>query len=144
VSTSAAPANTLGRSPILRRASRLYVRRPKLGDGALEFAQAVCIAFQEEDRTPVHSPPSSNAELKPRNEAVAHFLVDQRMPHVSSVEFLEQAIELYPEAKRALLTADADTDPAIRAVNRVQIDHPLMKPWDPPEKRLCGVADDLL
>src|SRR5580692_4837553 len=83
-------------------------------------------------------------QLKLRNEAVALFLVDQRMPHMSGVEFLEKAIELYPEAKRALLTAYADTDAAIRAINSVQIDHYLMKPWDPPEERLYGVVDDLL
>ncbi len=83
-------------------------------------------------------------QLKLRNEMVALFLVDQRMPRMSGVEFLEKAIELYPEAKRALLTAYADTDAAIRAINSVQIDHYLMKPWDPPEERLYGVVDDLL
>src|SRR6266581_4943614 len=83
-------------------------------------------------------------QLKLRNESVALFLVDQRMPRMSGVEFLEKAIDLYPEAKRALLTAYADTDAAIRAINNVQIDHYLMKPWDPPEERLYGVVDDLL
>ena len=83
-------------------------------------------------------------QLKLRNEAIALFLVDQRMPRMSGVEFLEQAIELYPEAKRALLTAYADTDAAIRAINSVHIDHYLMKPWDPPEERLYGVVDDML
>src|SRR5580698_4831361 len=83
-------------------------------------------------------------QLKLRNETVALFLVDQRMPRMSGVEFLEQAIQLYPDAKRALLTAYADTDAAIRAINSVQIDHYLMKPWDPPEERLYGVVDDLL
>jgi thioredoxin reductase (NADPH) len=83
-------------------------------------------------------------QLKLRNETVALFLVDQRMPRMSGVEFLEKAIELYPEAKRALLTAYADTDAAIRAINSVQIDHYLMKPWDPPQERLFGVVDDLL
>jgi thioredoxin reductase (NADPH) len=83
-------------------------------------------------------------QLKLRNETVALFLVDQRMPFMSGVEFLEKALELYPEAKRALLTAYTDTDAAIRAINSVHIDHYLMKPWDPPEERLYGVVDDLL
>src|SRR5579862_179032 len=82
--------------------------------------------------------------LKLRNEPVALFLVDQRMPGMSGVEFLEKAMEFYPDAKRALLTAYADTDAAIRAINSVHIDHYLMKPWDPPEERLYGVVDDLL
>ncbi len=83
-------------------------------------------------------------QLKLRNETVALFLVDQRMPQMSGVEFLEKAIEFYPDAKRALLTAYADTDAAIRAINNVHIDHYLMKPWDPPEERLYGVIDDML
>jgi thioredoxin reductase (NADPH) len=83
-------------------------------------------------------------QLKLRNDPVALFLVDQRMPHMSGVEFLEEALKLYPNAKRALLTAYADTDAAIRAINSVNIDHYLMKPWDPPEERLYGVVDDLL
>src|SRR5258705_2931331 len=83
-------------------------------------------------------------QWKLRNESVALFLVDQRMPHMYGVEFLEKGIELYPEAKRALLTAYADTDAAIRAINDVHIDHYLMKPWDPPEERLYGVVDDML
>ena len=83
-------------------------------------------------------------QLKLRSDPIALFLVDQRMPHMSGVEFLEKALELYPNAKRALLTAYADTDAAIRAINAVKIDHYLMKPWDPPEERLYGVVDDLL
>jgi len=87
---------------------------------------------------------SAVEQLKLRNEPVALFLVDQRMPRMSGVEFLEKALELYPDAKRALLTAYADTDAAIRAINSVKIDHYLMKPWDPPEERLYGIVDDLL
>ena len=83
-------------------------------------------------------------QLKLRNEPVALFLVDQRMPGMTGVEFLEKAIDLYPDAKRALLTAYADTDAAIRAINNAHIDHYLMKPWDPPEERLYGVVDDML
>lgn len=83
-------------------------------------------------------------QLKLRNESVALFLVDQRMPNMSGVEFLEQALDIYPDAKRALLTAYADTDAAIRAINSTQIDYYLLKPWDPPEERLYPVLDDLL
>jgi thioredoxin reductase (NADPH) len=83
-------------------------------------------------------------QLKLRNEPVALFLVDQRMPRMSGVEFLEKAIEFYPESKRALLTAYADTDAAIRAINGAHVDHYLMKPWDPPEERLYDAVDDML
>jgi thioredoxin reductase (NADPH) len=84
------------------------------------------------------------AELKLRNDVVALFLVDQRMPGMSGVEFLEAALKIYPGAKRALLTAYADTDAAIQAINAVQVDYYFMKPWDPPEDRLYPVLDDLL
>jgi thioredoxin reductase (NADPH) len=83
-------------------------------------------------------------QIKLRNETVALFLVDQRMPRMSGVEFLEQARELFPDAKRALLTAYADTEAAIRAINTTEIDYYLMKPWDPPEECLYPVLDDLL
>ena len=83
-------------------------------------------------------------QLKLRNEPVALFLVDQRMPQMSGVEFLEEALHLFPDTKKALLTAYADTEAAIRAINTTQIDYYLMKPWDPPEERLYPVLDDLL
>lgn len=82
--------------------------------------------------------------LKRRGDPSALFLVDQRMPGMSGVEFLEQAIQIDPEAKRVLLTAYADTDAAIKAINDVQIDHYLLKPWDPPEEKLFPVLTDLL
>src|SRR5262245_62839846 len=68
-------------------------------------------------------------QLKLRDDTVALFLVDQRMPGMTGVEFLAQAIDFYPDAKRALLTAYADTDAAIRAINDIQIDYYLLKPW---------------
>ncbi len=83
-------------------------------------------------------------QLKLRDEPIALFLVDQRMPQMTGVEFLEQALKLYPNAKRVLLTAYADTDAAIRAINKVGIDYYLMKPWDPPEERLYPMLNDLL
>jgi thioredoxin reductase (NADPH) len=83
-------------------------------------------------------------QLRERGDAVALFLVDQRMPHMSGVGFLAQAMEHYPDARRVLLTAYADTEAAIRAINEVQINHYLLKPWDPPEERLYPVLSDLL
>jgi thioredoxin reductase (NADPH) len=83
-------------------------------------------------------------ESKLRGAQIALLLVDQRMPAMSGVEFLEQAIELAPAAKRVLLTAYADTQAAIDAINRVSLDHYLLKPWDPPEEQLYPVVDDLL
>ncbi|PYV01396.1 MAG: fused response regulator/thioredoxin-disulfide reductase [Acidobacteria bacterium] len=82
--------------------------------------------------------------LKKRNDAVSLFLVDQRMPHMTGVEFIGQAMDLYPNAKRVLLTAYADTDAAIRAINDAKIHHYLLKPWDPPEEHLYPALDDLL
>ena len=83
-------------------------------------------------------------ELKRKNEPVALFLVDQRMPRMTGVDFLQEAQPLYPDAKRALLTAYADTEAAIRAINQAHIDFYLLKPWDPPEQQLYPVLDDLL
>jgi thioredoxin reductase (NADPH) len=83
-------------------------------------------------------------KLKLRGDPVALFLVDQRMPKMTGVEFLEGAIERYPEAKRALLTAYSDTEAAIRAINEVGLDYYLQKPWDPPEQNLYPNLDDML
>lgn len=83
-------------------------------------------------------------QLKLRNDPVALMLVDQRMPRMSGVEFIEEASEIYPEAKRALLTAYADTDAAIDAINKARVDYYLMKPWDPPEENFYPVLNDLL
>jgi thioredoxin reductase (NADPH) len=83
-------------------------------------------------------------QLQKRNEPVALLLVDQRMPQMTGVAFLTEATKLYPDAKRALLTAYADTDAAIRAINEARINHYLLKPWDPPDQQLYPILDDLL
>ncbi len=83
-------------------------------------------------------------ESKLRGASIALLLADQRMPVMSGVEFLEHAMALAPEAKRVLLTAYADTQAAIDAINRVSLDHYLLKPWDPPDEQLYPVVDDLL
>jgi len=83
-------------------------------------------------------------ELKLRGEAVAMLIADYRMPQMSGIEFLEQAMDLYPAARRVLLTAYADTHAAIDAINVVDLDHYLLKPWDPPEEKLYPVIDGLL
>jgi thioredoxin reductase (NADPH) len=83
-------------------------------------------------------------ELKLRGDLVAVLLADHRMPEMSGLEFLEQAMDLFPNARRALLTAYADTDAAIQAINVVDLDHYLLKPWDPPEEKLYPVVDQLI
>ena len=83
-------------------------------------------------------------QLKVRDEAVALIVSDQRMPGMTGVEFLEQEKEIYPDARRVLLTAYADTEAAIRAINSARIHYYLTKPWDPPEEKLYPVLDDLL
>ncbi|HWC36878.1 MAG TPA: FAD-dependent oxidoreductase [Acidimicrobiales bacterium] len=84
------------------------------------------------------------SELKIRGDRVGLLLADHRMPQMNGVEFLERARELYPEARRVLLTAYADTEAAIGAINRADVHYYLLKPWDPPEERLYPVIDDLL
>jgi thioredoxin reductase (NADPH) len=83
-------------------------------------------------------------ELKLRGDLVAVMLADHRMPEMSGLEFLEEAMDLFPHARRALLTAYADTDAAIQAINVVDLDHYLLKPWDPPEEKLYPVVDSLI
>src|SRR3954452_15130045 len=83
-------------------------------------------------------------EIKLRGGRVAVMLADYRMPQMSGIEFLEQAMDLFPHARRALLTAYADTDAAIQAINVVDVDHYLLKPWDPPEEKLYPVVDALV
>jgi thioredoxin reductase (NADPH) len=84
------------------------------------------------------------AQLKSRDEPVALIISDQRMPGMTGVELLERARDIYPDARRVLLTAYADTEAAIRAINTARIHYYLNKPWDPPEEKLYPVLTDLL
>jgi thioredoxin reductase (NADPH) len=83
-------------------------------------------------------------ELKLRGDTVAALLADYRMPRMNGIEFLEQAMDLFPRARRALLTAYADTDAAIQAINLVDVDSYLLKPWDPPEEKLYPAVDAMI
>jgi thioredoxin reductase (NADPH) len=83
-------------------------------------------------------------DLKNKSEVVALFISDQRMPEMEGVDFLQKAREFFPDAKRVLLTAYSDTEAAIKAINDVQLDYYLMKPWDPPEEKLFPIVDELL
>jgi thioredoxin reductase (NADPH) len=83
-------------------------------------------------------------ELKLKNETVALFISDQRMPEMEGIAFLEKAKEVFPEAKQILLTAYSDIEAAIRAINNVKLDYYLLKPWNPPEEKLYPVMNDLL
>src|SRR3712207_2932384 len=83
-------------------------------------------------------------ELKLRGDPVAVVLADYRMPRMNGIEFLEQAMDVFPRARRALLTAYADTDAAIQAINVVDVDAYLLKPWDPPEEKLYPVVDAMV
>ena len=105
-----------------RYASSYRILRAGSGQGALDLAQ----------------------QLKQRSETVALFLSDQRMPGMNGTELLERSIEVFPDAKRALLTAYSDTEAAIRAINSARIHYYLTKPWDPPEEKLYPIVDDLI
>ena len=83
-------------------------------------------------------------QLKVRNDSVALLLADQRMPHMNGVEFLQEGMRIFPDAKRALLTAYADTSAAISAINEANINYFFLKPWDPPAEHLYPQLDDLL
>jgi len=83
-------------------------------------------------------------QLKVRNDSVALMLADQRMPHMNGIEFLQEGMQIFPDAKRALLTAYADTSAAISAINEANINYFFMKPWDPPQDHLYPQLDDLL
>ncbi len=83
-------------------------------------------------------------ELKLKNETIALFISDQRMPEMEGTEFIEKAKEIFPEAKKVLLTAYSDTEAAIKAINNLKLDYYLLKPWNPPEEKLYPVLTDLL
>jgi thioredoxin reductase (NADPH) len=83
-------------------------------------------------------------QLKQRGSQIALFLVDERMPNMSGTQFLLEAVKLYPDARRVLLTAYADTETAITAINEVGLHHYLLKPWEPPTARLYPVLEDVL
>src|ERR1700757_2822579 len=83
-------------------------------------------------------------QLKTRGDSLALTLADQRMPQMSGLDVLGESMQLFPQAKRALLTAYADTNAAIAAINTAKVHYYLLKPWDPPEEKLYPVLDDLL
>ncbi|MCK4801518.1 MAG: response regulator, partial [Anaerolineales bacterium] len=84
------------------------------------------------------------SQLKLRNSPVALLLADQRMPEMEGTEYLSKAVKFYPEARKVLLTAYADTEAAIKSINEIGLDHYLMKPWDPPDQNLYPILEDLL
>jgi len=83
-------------------------------------------------------------ELKLKNETAALFISDQKMPEMEGIAFLEKANEIFPDAKKILLTAYSDIEAAIKAINKVKLDYYLLKPWHPPEEKLFPVVNDLL
>jgi thioredoxin reductase (NADPH) len=122
IDDDAAVSHAITRTLRRRYAQRFRVLRAESGAAALETLR----------------------ELKLSGEEAALLLADHRMPGMTGIELLEQSIELFPDSKRVLLTAYADTDVAIRAINTVGLDYYLLKPWDPPEEKLYPALDDLL
>src|ERR1700744_4285704 len=139
--TIPASADTASRKPVMRTVdddpgvSRAVARdlRRKYGD-----AHRIVRAESGPDAL------GTLKQLKLRGETVAMLVADYRMPQMTGIDFLERAMDLYPAAKRVLLTAYADTHAAIDAINVVDLDHYLLKPWDPPEEKLYPVIDGLL
>lgn len=118
----------------------LQVLRSLKNDLRAEFREDYRIISTDSAAEALESLP----ELKKKGEIVALFVSDQRMPQMEGVDFLERAKAIFPEAKRVLLTAYSDTDAAIKAINDVQLDYYLIKPWDPPSEKLYPVLRDLL
>ncbi|OCB23641.1 fused response regulator/thioredoxin-disulfide reductase [Mycobacterium malmoense] len=141
-------------SPASPAASSLQPRKPVLltvdDDPSVSRAVARDLRRQYGDRHRIvradSGPEALEAlkELKLRGETVAVLIADYRMPQMSGIEFLERAMDLYPAARRVLLTAYADTHAAIDAINVVDLDHYLLKPWDPPQEKFYPVIDGLL
>lgn len=102
-----------------------------------ESYTVICASSGEETLTTIH-------ELKARGDSLAMVISDQRMPGMHGTELLARSLDVYPLARRVLLTAYSDIDAAIKAINEAHLDHYLSKPWDPPEERLFPVVDDLL
>ena len=123
---------TVDDDPAVSRAVARDLRRRYAGDHRIVRAESGPEALE------------TLKQFKLRGETVATLVADYRMPQMTGIEFLEQAMDLYPAAKRILLTAYADTHAAIDAINVVDLDHYLLKPWDPPEEKLYPVIDELL
>jgi thioredoxin reductase (NADPH) len=123
---------TVDDDPGVSRAVARDLRRRYGGDYRVVRADSAALALE------------ALRELKLRGEPVAAILADYRMPQMNGIEFLEEAMDLFPLARRALLTAYADTDAAIQAINVVDVDHYLLKPWEPPEEKLYPVVDALI
>ncbi len=129
-----------GRAVIMTVDDDVSVSRAVARDLRRQYGQTYRIVRAEDP----HQALDTLREVKLRGDAVAVILADYRMPGLSGIEFLEGAMDLFPRARRALLTAYADTDAAIAAINVVDVDHYLLKPWDPPEEKLYPVVDAML